>query len=101
MGHSTTPTYRLHLTTTSRFSYSPQAWNVKAYGRPTDTTLATQVAAFEESTRTGVNSHLGAETVRTARVVRQSTGETVATYTMPAFVAVASSAPAARTVAAA
>jgi hypothetical protein len=90
MGRSTTPTYALRLTVMRRGSYSPQAWNVKAYGRPTAATLATQVAAFEASTREGgCNAHLGAETVRTARVTRQSTGETVATYTAPAFAAAA------------
>lgn len=86
MGRSTTPTYRLHLTVAGRFTYSPQAWNSKAYGRPSATTLATQVAAFEASTRPGgCNAHLGAETVLRARVVHQFTGETVATYTASAF----------------
>jgi hypothetical protein len=86
MGRSTTPTYRLQITVAGRGAYGPQAWNTKAYGRPSAATLATQVAAFEASTReVGYNAHLGAETVLRARVVHQFTGETVATYTAPAF----------------
>jgi len=83
MGRSTTPTYVVHLTVPG-FHYTPAAWRVKQAGRPTDANLAAYVKAFEASTEPGgVNAHLGPQTVRSAQVVRQATGEQVASYAAP------------------
>lgn len=78
---SHTPTYRVELRLLGSHA-TPAAWPTKHAGRPTDATLARYVADFEESTRPGgVNEHLGEEFVIGAEVVRQATGETVATFT--------------------
>ena len=94
MGRSTTPTFRIEGTATRisdgrRFPVH-QAWLTKYAGRPTDETLAAHVKVAEASTAPGgVNEHLGAERIGFARVVRQATGEVVATYTAPVFEVVA------------
>ena len=80
-----TPTFRVEFTATGPGYYTPQAWPTKDLGRPTDFTLASWVNHFEWSTQEGgVNTHLadGAEgiVILTATVIRQSTGEEVATY---------------------
>ena len=64
---------------------TPSAWDTKHAGRPSDSTLKAWVEHFEASTKTGgCNAHLGATVVWSAKVVRQATGETVATYKQPA-----------------
>lgn len=90
MGRSITPTFRLEGTAVGdadgrRFPIL-QAWETKYAGRPSDATLAAHVKVAEAATLPGgVNAHLGAERITTARVVRQSTGEVVATFTAPMF----------------
>lgn len=85
MGRSTTPTFAVtamyYHANGGRWGSTPYGWDSKREGRPSDATLARHVAAFEASTRQGgANAHLGAATVLRARVVRQSTGETVGVY---------------------
>lgn len=94
MGRSTTPTFRVEmsesgLTTGKRYRWQG-AWNSKYSGRPSDKNLAAYVAAHEASTRSGgVNECLGPMKVNSAQVVRQSSGEVVATFTAPAFEVIA------------
>lgn len=86
---SITPTFRVELRVIGSH-WTPAAWPTKHAGRPSDATLAAYVASLEASTRPGgVNAHLGETVVRTAKVVRQSTGDVVATYEAPLFAAVA------------
>lgn len=85
MGHTVTPTYRVELTTTGAY-WTPQGWDTKRQGRPSDATLAAYVDVLERSTRyPGVNAHLGATTVVAARIIRQRDDETVAIYRRPTF----------------
>jgi hypothetical protein len=85
--NSTTPTFRVEMKATGG-AYTPAAWPTKHLGRPSDSTLAAYVESFEASTREGgVNAHLGAVTVWSAKVIRQSNSQVVASYTGPAFVA--------------
>ncbi len=86
---SRTPAYRVHLHVKG-VHYTPAAWNSKHSGRPSDAALAAYVESFEASTRPGgVNAHLGPETVLSAKVIRQATGDVVATYAAPLFTVVA------------
>jgi hypothetical protein len=81
MGKSITPTFRVEM---KLLGSAPVvcSWPTKHVGRPSDTTLAQYVRDFENSTMPGgVNEHLGAEFVDSAVVIRQATGEVVATYT--------------------
>lgn len=78
---TSTPTYRIEMVATGG-SYTPAAWPTKHLGRPGPSSLLLYVSTFEASTREGgVNAHLGAVTVKSAKVIRQSTGEVVAEYT--------------------
>lgn len=68
-------------------SWTPASWIVssrdqrKADGKPTAENLRRHVESIEQSTRPGgVNEHLGSTTIRSAKLVNQDTGETVATY---------------------
>lgn len=80
MGKSTTTTYRVAIFVPG-FAYTPQGWDCKRYGRPTEASLAQWVRDFEAATEPGgVNAHLGATTIRRARVIRQSTDVEVASY---------------------
>jgi hypothetical protein len=89
MGRSITPTYRIEFRLAGSY-WTPSGWNVKRDGRPTDERLAQYVADLEASTREGgVNAHLGEQVVLSAKVVRQSSGEIVASYAKPMFSAVA------------
>jgi hypothetical protein len=75
-----TPTFRIETRLLGSIA-TPAVWPTKHLGRPSDSTLATWVRDFEASTEPGgVNEHLGAEFVTAARVIRQATGETVASY---------------------
>lgn len=76
---SHTPTYRVE-THAKGVYMTPAAWPTKHAGRPSDKTLAVYVADFEASCAHGVNRHLGETVILSAKIVRQSTGETVATY---------------------
>lgn len=82
-----TPTFRIETRYVGgRFSTTPEAWPTKHLGRPTPYALGQWVALTEQSTKPGgVNAHLGPMTVRSARVVRQSTGEVVAQYVHPSY----------------
>lgn len=91
MGRSTTPAYRYEMVTTGG-SQTPGAWYVGrrcGHGSPTNVNLTKYVKAFEESTKQGgVNAHLGTTVVFSAKIIRQSTQEVVATYRGPSFVVV-------------
>jgi hypothetical protein len=75
------------------FIYTPCEWRLRKSpqeqvpgdGQPTADNLRKYVAAFEESTRTGGNKHLGPTTVSAARIVRQSDKAVMAEYTRPLF----------------
>lgn len=94
MGRSTTPTYRVEIresgvNTGKRYRWQG-AWNSRYSGRPTDATLAEYIKKHEASTEPGgVNECLGRMKVDSACVIRQSTGEIVASYTAPAFAVIA------------
>lgn len=87
MGRTTTPTYRVEIFVFG-YHYSPMAWSVRArgkipgFGQPTDANLAKYVSDFEEDCETGANKHLGTQIVRSAKIVKQSTDEIVATYAL-------------------
>jgi hypothetical protein len=79
------PTFVVYMTV-SGYYYSPAAWPTKYADRPSDATLAEYVRGHEAACEPGgVNAHLGPQHVTEARVVRQATGETVASYTAPMF----------------
>lgn len=87
MGRSTTPTFRLDIVLSSGHIATPSTWRVKrqyklsGYGKPTSDNLKKWVRAFEESTRTGANKHLGPETILYAKISRNcSGGEVMAEY---------------------
>jgi hypothetical protein len=85
MGRTITPTYRVEYRTTRGY-WTPAAWNAKWDGRATEANLERHCKTVEASTFPGgVNEHLGTTIIRSARLIRQSTGETVATYTQGAF----------------
>jgi hypothetical protein len=94
MGRTVTPTFRIEglarrISDGRRFPLY-HAWPTKHAGRPTDATLAAYVEVAEAATLAGgVNAHLGAEQITEARVIRQSTGDVVATYRPAAFQVVA------------
>ena len=85
MGRSYTPRYAVH-TYVRGFQITPSAWRVRSRGQipgdgqPTDENLARYVKSFEESSRTGVNKHLGGMIVTKAMIVDQQTDITVAQY---------------------
>ncbi len=86
MGYSTTPTYRVEMSTPGYF-ISAAPWRVKGYGRirgsgkPTTENLERYIREFELSTQgEGVNKHLGATKITRARIIRQADGEVMATY---------------------
>lgn len=88
MGRSTTPTFRCEMKISSGHC-TPMGWDTKHAGRPSDATLKAHVEHFEASTKPGgVNDHIGATVVWSAKIIRQSTGETVATYQGPMFAVV-------------
>lgn len=81
MGRITTPPYRLEFTAVDRGAWTPGAWRSESNGRPTAANLAAYVRETERSTMAGgCNAHLGATRILAARIVRQSTGDVVATY---------------------
>jgi len=92
MGRTTTPTFRVEMTTVrlrdgQRFGFQ-LGWE-KQYGRPTGEALARFVKDFDQATAPGgVNAHLGQEQTTQAKVVRQATQEVVAEFVRPMFEAV-------------
>lgn len=94
MGHSTMSKYRVEYRVRGSH-WTPASWLVSsrdqrhADGRPTDENLRRHVEAIEASTRPGgVNAHLGATVILSAKLINQHTDETVAAYVAPAFQAV-------------
>jgi hypothetical protein len=80
MGRITTPTYRLEITDhTGEFGMTPMAWRVRDGGKPTTENIDKWVTAFEASLLTH-NKHLGIFSIKSARIVRQSTGDVVAEW---------------------
>ncbi len=76
--------------TISRGACTPAGWDTKHAGRPSDVTLKNYVEKFEASCRPGgCNAHLGPTVVWSAKVIRQSTDEVVATYKQTAAFVVA------------
>jgi hypothetical protein len=91
MGTTRTPTFRVEATSVrlrdgKRFHEVLLGWR----GTATDAKLAEWVETFDTATAPGgVNAHLGQHQTTRAKVVRQTTGETVATFVRPMFEAVA------------
>lgn len=85
MGRVTTPTFAVRIFVKDAV-YSPTGWPCDRLGLPSDERLARYVQGYEDSTRPGgCNAHVGPETVTRARIIRQATGEIVASYTAPMF----------------
>lgn len=83
MGRSTTPTYRVEfqIASPARIGWTPMRWDGKHLGRVSDANLAKMVKVYEDATKPGgVNAHLGETTIAAARVIRQATGDVVATF---------------------
>lgn len=85
MGRSITPTFRVEYTDTGSGYGTPEAWPTRYLGPPTDVTLAIWADHYEKATKFGgVNQHLadGPEglIILSAKVIRQKTGEVMATY---------------------
>jgi hypothetical protein len=81
MGRITTPTFRVEVLI-SGWRFAPfGGWDTRTAGRPSERNLEGYVRRFERSTLPGgANEHLGPTEVRSAVVIRQSTGDTVATF---------------------
>jgi hypothetical protein len=80
MGRTVTPTFRVEMFVPG-WHITAAVWDCKRQGRPSDKTLAADVASFEASTLPGgANAHLGFTVVQRARIIRQSTNEIVAEY---------------------
>lgn len=69
---------------------TPSEWRSKTrrqlpgMGTPNAANLGRYIEGFEASTRAGgPNAHLGTQTVVSARIVRQSTGEVLASFPTP------------------
>jgi hypothetical protein len=84
--NSYTPTFRLEIEVFGG-QVSRQEWNTRkrarrpGLGRPTKANIDKWVSDFEDSCKPGgVNSHLGFSPVLNARIVRQATGEVVASW---------------------
>ena len=66
----------------------PSRANNPGYGRPTTENLKAFIKKFEDSTKPGgVNEHLGTTVVTSAFIKDQATGQVLASYTGPAFIA--------------
>lgn len=93
MGRSYTPTYRVEYNDNPfRVAWNGiEAWDCKRYGRPTAKNLTEWRNRRNASMQKGgVNDHIPAALgyiphISHAKIVRQSTGEVVAEYVMPAF----------------
>jgi hypothetical protein len=83
MGHSSTPTFRTEYKVKSGYGcITPSAWNTKQAGRPSDTNLSKNMDLWKESFTNGANKHVynGQFPIVSAKVVRQSNDEVVATW---------------------
>lgn len=101
MGKTFTPTYRLEVTENARKSYTAPlrgmhntfGWKAKEYGKPTTANLEKWITAYHESLKLGgCNEHLSRSlgylpTLKAAKIIRQSTGEVMAEWNAPAFMA--------------
>lgn len=88
MGRSVTPTFRVE--TTGTIGMTPACWNTKSYGRPSEKTAREYVEKFNESLEPGkCNEHIRKAypnaRMTGAKIIRQSTGEVVASYAAPMF----------------
>lgn len=85
MGSSSMPTFRVEYNSTPYLASG--SWRVKDNGRPSTKNLAAHVERLRASFLPGgANQHIGALwgydalVIRSARVVRQATGDVVATW---------------------
>lgn len=91
MGRSYTPAYRLEFETTRPGYFSSIAWEVgtrygiPGLGKPTPKNIDKWVTGFEQSCIDGPNKHLGIFSVTSAKIIRQKTGEVVATWERKSF----------------
>ena len=95
MGRTSTPTYRMELeerrTASSNPAVTRMAWDCRSKGRPTDANLERYVLAYADSLKAGgVNMHLSQSLghmpiPHSARIVRQSTGQVVASWEAATF----------------
>ncbi len=91
MGRTITPTYRLEMEEQRAGSTSPAMTRMAWKGRPTDANLERYVFAYVDSLKSGgVNVHLSESLgympiPHAARVVRQSTGQVVASWEAAMF----------------
>lgn len=80
MGKVRTPTFRIESRWFGR-QVSNMEWKTKEYGRPTTENIDRYVTTMEESMKPGgVNAHLGFSPILEVQIVRQSTGEVVASW---------------------
>ena len=69
MGRTFTPAHAVEFVV-DRGYWTPMGWDAKHAGRPTVANLAAFVAGYEASTQPGgVNAHLGATRILSARIV--------------------------------
>ncbi len=69
---------------------TPSAWQSKYCGKPNDANLAKHIDHLSKSFLPGgVNEHCGPTKIVSAEVIRQSTGEVLAKWTMPMFEVIA------------
>ena len=95
MGRIVTPTYRVEVverrTASSNPAVTRMAWDCRSKGRPTDANLERYVLAYADSLKSGgVNVHLSESLgfmpiPHSARIVRQSTGQVVASWQAAMF----------------
>lgn len=77
---STTSKYRVEIRVPG-VRWTPASWPTRHAGRASDANLLKYVRETELSTRSGgCNAHLGETVIQSAKIVNQSTGETVASY---------------------
>jgi hypothetical protein len=91
MGKSITPAYRIEMTE-RRTMLTPMSWRSE-YGKPTAENLEKYVRKYIDSLKIGgTNQHVSLSlgyipVPDSARIVRQKTGEVVATWKAPMFMA--------------
>lgn len=94
MGRTVTCTYRLEVWEGRNKPVTPMCWNSKGWGRPTKANLAKWVSKYIKSLQKGganyhVSRSLGYIPVPTkAKIIRQKTGEVVATWLAPKFMVI-------------
>ena len=91
MGKVYTPTFRAEVRDNTSQAWFHSAWNVKDHGRPTDKNAERYRRSLNESLKIGgVNEHISKAAgflVHTSavRVIRQATGQVVASAKAPLF----------------